>query len=172
MDIVIQPYEMKEFLKQNSHCHNSLLQGYKEAISDMTDSILSDPRSSKNTHMMNENFVHTPKYFIGFVIQPDRMFVLSCLYVFPEFRGKGLGEEVLNAIQAMVGVQGAIQVAVEEEKLPLLDRFYKKHSFQSTGALRTNVYGKGYVDYFWSGQPIKLIDYPEGTRVLLLDSKS
>ncbi len=61
--------------------------------------------------------------------------------------------------------KAAIQVAVEEEKIPKLDEFYKKHDFITTGTIRKNSFGRGYVDYFWSVKRMELIDLPNGTIV-------
>lgn len=166
MDMIIQREETKEWFKEHPHCHNLLLRGYKEAISDMTSSVLADPRSSCNSHIVNNEFVSNPAYFMGFETLPDqRLFVLSCIYVFPQYRKMGFGTHLMNSSKALVRDQAAIQVAVEEEKLPILDAYYRRHDFKTTGTLRKNIFGRGYVDYFWFVKKIELIDLPTGTIV-------
>ena len=66
MGMIIQQDETEDWFKEYPCCHSSLLQDYKEAISDMTDQILIDPRSSKNTHIVNNEFVTQPTYFMAF----------------------------------------------------------------------------------------------------------
>jgi hypothetical protein len=44
---VIEQQETKEWFAECPHCHDLLLQGYKEAISDMTNSVLKDSRATK-----------------------------------------------------------------------------------------------------------------------------
>lgn len=166
MDMIIQREETEDWFKEHPHCHNWLRQGYREAISDMTSSILTDPRSSCNSHIVNNKFESNPVYFMGFEALPEQcLFVLSCIYVFPQYRKAGFGTHLINSSKAMVRYQGAIQVTVEEEKLAVLDAYYRSHDFITTGAVRKNMLGKAYVDYFWSGKSIKLIDHPNGTIV-------
>ena len=166
METIIQTHETKDWLNDYPHCHGYLLQGYKEAISDMTDNLLLDPRSSKNFHVLNDDFINTPAYFMGVNAQPEkRLLILSCLYVFPGFRGRKLSSHLLNTAKHMVQDKAAIQVAIEEHKIDLLAPFYQKHDFQTTGTLRKNSIGKGYIDYFWSGKKIELIDGPTGTII-------
>lgn len=170
MDMVIQKEELRDWFKDYPHCNEFLKQGYQEAISDMTDNILSDPRSSRNTHVVNNEFVNQPAYFMGFEALPEQhLFILSCIYVFPEYRKQGLGTHLINTAKALVKDQGAIQVAVEEEKLPSLNRYYKKHGFITTGTLRKNLLNKGYIDYFWSAKNIELKDIQYGTAVKPID---
>ena len=166
MDMIIQREETEDWFKDHPHCHDLLRQGYREAISDMTGSVLSDPRSSRNSHIVNNDFVSNPGYFMGFEALPDqRLFVLSCIYVFPQYRKMGFGAHLINSSKSLVRDQAAIQVAVEEEKLPVLDAYYRRHDFKTTGTLRKNLLGRGYVDYFWSAKKIELIDLPNATIV-------
>ncbi|OOE81416.1 hypothetical protein BZG72_11155 [Salinivibrio sp. PR6] len=166
MDMILQREETEEWFEDFPHCHDFFLQGYVEAISDMTESVLTDPRSSRNMHVVNNNFEKEPIYFMGFEARPEeRLFILSCIYVFPQHRRSGFGTHLINSAKAMVADQGAIQVAVEEEKLSELDAYYKRHDFKTTGIAKKNAGGRAYVDYFWSGKPIQLIDCPGGTLV-------
>jgi len=166
MDSIIENHELADWINDYPRCEDYLLCGYREAISDMTGCLFTDPRSLKNNHIVNNNFENNPAYFIGFNAQPEqRLFVLSCLYVFPEYRHKGFGNHLINVSQSLVRDQGAIQVAVEEEKLELLKPFYEQYGFQTTGTVRTNLLGKGYVDFFWSDKAIRLSDSPNGTLI-------
>ena len=132
----------------------------------MTDQILIDPRSSRNTHIVNNEFVTQPAYFMAFETLPeDQLFILSCLYVLPEYRNRGFSSHLINMAKTLVKNQAAIQVAVEEEKLLKLDAYYKKQGFITTGTCRKNSRNIGYVDYFWSAKKIELIDLPNGTAV-------
>jgi hypothetical protein len=56
----------------------------------------------------------------------------------------------------MVQDKGFIQVAVEEHKIPQLDRFYKEQGFISTDDIIPNGSGMAYRDYFWSGKKFSL----------------
>ncbi len=167
MDMFIERKETKDWLEDFPYCHSALLSGYKESISDMTNSILTDPRSSRNTHIVNGDFERTPIYFMGFELIPEQsLFVLSCLYVFPGHRNKGYGRHLIDIAKRKVSNQMmAVQVAVEVEKLEKLSEFYTKLGFKTTNAVKTNFLGKSYVDYFWSAKNIKLTDIPIGTVI-------
>jgi GNAT superfamily N-acetyltransferase len=156
-DMLIQQGEFSEWLSEEPHVVPALLEGYRAAISDIGSNLLTDPRSSKNTHVVNAEFRTQPRYFMGF--QPfteKRQFILSCLYVFPQFRGNGFAKHLLDTAKQIVRDQGFIQIAVEEGKIHELDGLYKKQGFISTGDIISNGFGMAYRDYFWSGKRITL----------------
>lgn len=156
-DLFIPQEELSEWLSDEPHLVAPLLQGYNDAISNMGGNLLTDPRSSKNSHVLNPEFAKQQRYFMGFQPLPERFqFVLSCLYVFPAFRGAGLGKHLVNTAKQMIQDKGIIQVAVEEQKIPQLDRFYKNQGFRSTDDIISNGFGMAYRDYFWSGKKIFL----------------
>lgn len=166
MDMIIKKEETNEWLKDYPHCQEFLIKGYREAILDMTNNILSDPRSSKNSYILNNEFENQPIYFMGFEsLSEQSLFILSCIYVFPAYRKKGFGTHLINTSKTWVKNQAAIQVAVEEEKIFYLDSFYKNHGFITTGIVKKNMLNRGYVDYFWSANNIQLKDVPAGTVV-------
>lgn len=156
-DMFIPQNEFSEWVYEEPRVVPALLEGYRAAISDMGSNLLTDPRSSSNAHILNPDFSTQPRYFIGFQPLPERhQFILSCLYVFPGFRGKGFAKHLINTAKQMVRDQGFIQVAVEEGKVPELDCFYKNQGFISTDDIIQNGFGMGYRDYFWSGKRITL----------------
>lgn len=156
-DLFIPQEEFSEWLSDEPHLIALLLRGYSDAISDMGGNLLTDPRSSKNAHVLNSDFAKQQRYFMGFQHIPERFqFVLSCLYVFPAFRGAGLGKHLVSTAKQMVQDKGFIQVAVEEQKILQLDRFYKDQGFLSTDDIIRNGFGIAYRDYFWSGKKISL----------------
>lgn len=156
-DMFIPQNEFIEWVSEEPHVVPALLEGYRAAIFDMGSNLLTDSRSSKNAHVVNQNFATRPQYFMGFQPLLERhQFILSCLYVFPQFRGAGLAKHLLNTAKQMVRDQGFIQVAVEEEKIPQLDNFYKNQGFISTDDIIPNGFGMAYRDYFWSGKRITL----------------
>ncbi|UCV01156.1 GNAT family N-acetyltransferase [Acidovorax radicis] len=154
-DLFVQQEEFSEWLSDEPHLLAPLLQGYGDAISDMGGNLLTDPRSSKNAHVLNPDFAKQQRYFMGFQ-HKQFQFVLSCLYVFPAFRGAGLGKHLVNTAKQMVQDKGFIQVAVEQQKIPQLDRFYKDLGFLSTDDIISNGFGMAYRDYFWSGKKFSL----------------
>jgi GNAT superfamily N-acetyltransferase len=156
-DLFIPQEEFSEWLYDEPHLVTPLLQGYSEAISDMGGNLLKDPRSSKNAHVLNPDFAKQQRYFMGVQPLPEQFqLVLSCLYVFPEFRGSGLGKHLINTAKQMIQDKGFIQVAVEEQKIPQLDSFYKNQDFLSTDDIIPNGFGIAYRDYFWSAKKISL----------------
>lgn len=156
-DIFVPQNKFSEWMSEEPHVVPALLEGYRAAISNMGGNLLTDPRSSKNDHVVNPDFSNHPQYFMGFQPLPERhQFILSCLYVFPKFRGAGLAKHLLNSAKQMVCDQGFIQVSVEEEKIFQLDSFYKNQGFISTDDIFQNGFGMAYRDYFWSGKHITL----------------
>lgn len=156
-DMYIPNNELSEWINESETIKNEVLRCYKETISDMTDNVLNDPRSNNNHHIVNPDFNQTPKYLMGFF--PDmenNQFILSSLYVYPDYRGKGFGKKLVNAAQSFVTDKGFIQVAVEESEISNLDEFYKKLGFLTTGDKIPNVVGKVYQDYFWSERKFSL----------------
>jgi len=157
LDIFVPQNEFSEWVSEEPHVVPALLEGYRAAISDMGSNLLTDPRSSKNAHVVNPDFANHPQYFMGFQPMPERhQFILSCLYVFPKFRGVGFAKHLLESAKQMVRDQGFIQVAVEEGKILQLDSFYKNQGFISTDDILQNGSGMAYRDYFWSGKRITL----------------
>ena len=157
MDMLIKNEELTDWLKEQPQVVAPLLQGYKEAISDMSSDLLIDPRSSKNIHIVNPEFETEQKYFMGMEPLPERhQLIISCLYVFPTFRGMGYGKHLIDFAKNLVQDQGFIQVAVEKESIDRLDLFYKNLGFKTTEDIFTNLIGKSYKDYFWSGKEIEL----------------
>ena len=149
--------EFSEWLNESEAIKNAVLQCYKETISDMSDNLLTDPRSCNNHHIINPDFSQNPKYMMGFY--PDKQnnqFILSALYVFPEYRGNGFGKKLVKTAQSLVQDRGFIQVAVEESEIDNLDSFYTNLGFLTTGDKIPNAIGKVYQDYFWSGKKITL----------------
>lgn len=158
-DMLIQQKEFSKWLSDKPHLVTPLLKGYKEAISDMGSDLLTDPRSSKNTHIMNPGFVTQQRYFMGFQYigtSGCSRLIVSCLYVFSMFRRTGLGTHLVSTAKQLVQDKGYIQVAVEKQKIHQLDRFYRDQGFISTDDIFTNASGMAYRDYFWSGKPIAL----------------
>lgn len=156
-DMLIQNEELADWLSECPQVALPLLEGYKAAISDMGGDLLKDPRSSKNVHVMNPDFATEQRYFMGF--QPftkPHQFILSCLYVYPKFRGNGFSTHLISTAKQMVQDKGFIQVAVEKEKVIHLDSFYKNQGFISTDDTISNGFGMAYRDYFWSGKSITL----------------
>jgi GNAT superfamily N-acetyltransferase len=157
LDIFVPQNEFSEWVSEEPHVVPALLEGYRAAISDMGSNLLTDPRSSNNAHVVNPDFANHPQYFMGFQPMPERhQFILSCLYVFPQFRGVGFAKHLLESAKQMVRDQGFIQVAVEEGKILQLDSFYKNQGFISTDDILQNGSGMAYRDYFWSGKRITL----------------
>lgn len=166
MGIIVTNEETKDWLMEEPKANEYLLEAYKAAISDMTDDILLDPRSSQNTHLINENFSSDPQYMMAFQAQTEKkLFIISCLYVFPHMRCKGMARFLINQAKLWVRDQGVIQVAVEENQLDRLSSFYSSLGFQTTCHIHFNLLGKGYVDYFWSGKKIRLKNGVAGTIV-------
>jgi GNAT superfamily N-acetyltransferase len=150
-DMLIKEDELVDWVSENPQVIPALLEGYQAAISDMGSNLLTDIRVLKNVHVINDDFLTIPKYFMGFhTIPKSPRFILSCLYVFPEFRGQGLAKRLLNSAKTMVNNKGFIQAAVEEIKINNLDAFYKENGFISTNDIISNSAGMAYRDYFWS----------------------
>ena len=163
-DMLINEKEFPEWLSAEPHLIPPLLQGYREAISDMGYDLLTDPRSSRNTHIVNCEFVTLQQYFMGFQYTPGQHeFVISCLYVFPMFRNLGLGTHLINSAKQFVQDNWFIHVSVEKHKIYQLDSFYRRQGFVTTNDIFTNPLGMAYKDYFWSGKDIELIR--EGNRI-------
>lgn len=166
MDMMVTKAETLDWLNEEPIVATHLLQGYRASISDMTDDLLSDPRSSQNDHLVNRLFSSDPQYFMAFNAEPEkRLLTISSLYVFPHMRNRGIATYLISHAKNWVQDKGAIQVAVEESKLDELAGFYSRQGFQTTGTVHVNPFGKGYVDYFWSGKSIKLCDSPSGTII-------
>lgn len=156
-DMYIPAEELQEWLNESKSVGKHLLQGYRGAISNMTNDIISDPRSANNSHIVNSDFSPNPKYMMGFTPYPSQSkFILSCLYVFPEHRGIGLGTHLIHTAQQLVKDKAFIQVAVEEKQIEFLDPFYKKQGFKTTGDRIKDPAGMVYQDYFWASFPLKL----------------
>ena len=58
--------ELSDWLNESKAIKNAVLNCYKETISDMSDNLLTDPRSCNNHHIVNPDFLQTPKYMMGF----------------------------------------------------------------------------------------------------------
>jgi GNAT superfamily N-acetyltransferase len=156
-DMLIPQNEFVEWVSEEPSVVPALLEGYKAAMSDMGNDLLTDFRPSRNNHIVNQDFSTCPRYFMGFHCLPQRhQFLLSCLYVFPKYRGENYAKHLLDTAKKMVRDQGFIQVSVEERKIPQLDSFYKKQEFISTDDIIQTGLGMAYRDYFWSGKRITL----------------
>ncbi len=57
--------EFSEWLNESEAIKNAVLQCYKETISDMSDNLLTDPRSCNNHHIINPDFSQNPKYMMA-----------------------------------------------------------------------------------------------------------
>lgn len=166
MNLMVTKAETKNWLTEEPNVAAHLLQGYKETISDMTDDLLTDPRSSQNDHLTNQFFSSDPQYFMAFNPEPEKcLLTISSLYVFPHMRCRGIATTLINYAKLWVQDRGVIQVAIEKHKVGQLNNFYSNLGFQTTGVIHFNAIGVGYVDYFWSGKNIKLDDSPAGTIV-------
>jgi GNAT superfamily N-acetyltransferase len=96
----------------------------------------------------------------------NRLLILSCLYTFPKYRNQGYAKLLVEDIKLEVSKGfGTIQVAVERHKLAYLRNFYLKRGFKTTGTIRTNPKGIGYMDFFWSDREFELIDSVMGTLI-------
>lgn len=164
MDMLIKNHEVRDWFREEPNSYKKVYKAYSETIRDILPDLLVDPRASINSYIVNHDFRTEPKYLAAFNASPEnRLFVLSVLYVYPEFRNLGYGNHLVNQMQAMVGEHGVIQVAVDDEDVARLNGFYIKHKFQTTGELIPNQMGKKYCDYFWSGRPISINRLSDGT---------
>ncbi|WP_225624009.1 GNAT family N-acetyltransferase [Vibrio panuliri] len=161
--MLIQNHEVRDWFSEEPRSLKKVFQAYEETISDILPNLLIDPRASVNSYIVNQDFRNTPKYLAAFNANAQtRLFVLSVLYVYPEFRKQGYGNHLIQQVQNMVGSSGVVQVAVEENDVSRLHDFYIKHSFKTTGELIPNQFGKKYCDYFWSGRAIEINKTPDG----------
>lgn len=167
MFMFVKADENKEWFSEEPKTKKLLLQGYLEAIPDVLTDISHDPRVMKNDHILNLNFRSSPVYFSGLYVKPDGLCVLSCIYVFPEHRKKGVGSAFLTMMQTQFDYSRAfaIQVAIFADKKEKLHKFYSSHGFKTNGQAKKDIYGSSFIDYFWSPSPFKLIETPTGTII-------
>lgn len=163
MNMIIQSEETKEWFIEEPHSKDAVFKAYKETIPDILDDLLIDPRSSQNTHIVNRDFSHMPRYLAAFNANAEtRLLVLSVLYVFPQFRKQGFGSYLVDQLKLIVRDIGVMQVAVNEADIERLHSFYTKRGFITTREIIPNLKGLKYLDYFWSGRKIKIARRPDG----------
>ena len=124
MNVVCVPQpELLTWLKEEPPVGRLLETAYRACIPSLLSDYKFDPRFLKNDHLVNPGFTQQPMFVMGIERgNPQTPFNIGVLYVFPDFRNRGLGQYLIQAVQNQVG--GLVQVAVAEKDLGRLQSFY------------------------------------------------
>lgn len=153
---------------ENSNIYRYLIQGYKECMPNLSDSLI-DNKYFENNHFMNHDFEINPKYFVAFndaTVRGDGIVTISALYVFPEYRRKGFAKDLINILKDLSNNGIIFQVAIYENKFNQLKSFYEKLDFKTTGIPTIpDSLNIRYFDMFWCNIPLELKYSPIGTMI-------
>lgn len=164
--MVITTGETASWVKESKEVRNNLSYAYRSTIPNIMQDIMQDPRVLINDHIVNQNFENDPQLAVGIHTEMGQpLLVIGMLFIFPSYRGKGLGKTIIEHLKQYVADKGAIQVAVDADNLTNLGAYYEKLGFISTKTERKDDLGKLYVDYFWSKRKFILHDTPTGTLI-------
>jgi GNAT superfamily N-acetyltransferase len=150
---VIPSNETDEWIAESQKVKSSLKTAYQACIKTILPELTFDPRFIKNDHLVNVGFDKNPIFVCG-MHKVKHHITIAVLYVFPEYRNKGVANYFVKAFQSQTN--RVIQLAVEDSQVSSLHGFYAKLGFKTLGVVSKDCLGIGYVDYFWSYKPIKL----------------
>ncbi|MCG3740688.1 GNAT family N-acetyltransferase [Vibrio cincinnatiensis] len=166
MNMIVLPNEADSWFGDYPDNVHSLMQAYRACISNMLPCLSKDPRFINNTHIVNMDFDHEPQFVLGFHKNPRApILVISILYVFPDYRTRGLAKNAIQQLQHSAGQDGILQVAVEAERNCFLKDFYKNLGFISSDKVIKDPLGREYVDYFWSANSLTLEHF--GNQIII-----
>jgi GNAT superfamily N-acetyltransferase len=155
--------ETSEWLGDDPRIIGHLTQAYGECIPSIISPLTLDQRFLVNHHMVNLDFAENPMFVLGF--HDLSHLILAILYVYPQYRGHGLGRYLISVVQERRN--DVIQAAVDSRK-PSVGKLLSQSGFDTLGQGSKDILGVSYIDYFWSPAPFRLERAPGGTRVVHL----
>lgn len=170
--LIVKKDENIEWKEEDIDAFNNIMIGYRECMPNVDD-ILLNFRFHENSHFLNIEFSHEPKYFIAFDDSKSQqgIVVISALYVFPKYRNRNFGKMLIGNLQSLAKNNIVLQVAVNKDKHQSLVEFYKKMGFMSTGKVNApDALGISYIDFFWANRPIKLTAMSNSTKIEFLNN--
>lgn len=166
--MIIKREENQEVKENHPNIYKYLMEGYKECMPKLSDSLL-DTKYFSNNHFMNQDFEKSPKYFVAFddsTVSENSIVVISALFVFPEHRGNGFAKDLINFLKSISKNHIILQVAIYENKYLELKSFYKNLDFKSTEKPSVeDSLNIRYIDMFWCDVPMELEHTNLGTAI-------
>ncbi len=166
--MIIKKEENEEVKKDNLNIYKYLMEGYKECMPRLSNSLL-DTKYFDNNHFMNQDFEKNPKYFVAFddsTVSENSIVTISALFVFPKYRRNGFAKDLIDILKSLSKNHIILQVAIYEDKYLELKSFYEKLDFKSTGkpciADSLNI---RYIDMFWCDVPMQFQHTNFGTAI-------
>jgi len=164
--VQLNPSQTATLLIKDTHSKKHLEKAYSETMPYFTGSPLHDHNFILNSHILNEDFSTNPKYILGYRTNlEDGIFLVACLYVFPEYRNKKIGYNLINDIKENIPVAKGviIQLCISENQKDILHPYYESQGFTTTGIENR----EGLIDYFWWNKKLNLSMAHDNSKVLV-----